>query len=146
LRYHASKEAARKYLANCKKDKWPNECFNTVDWEHLELALKNKADMYRIWWSKQISSFCGTRVQVGRYYSDLVPDKQCPNCGRCKTAAHLMLSPDDNRTRLLVKNVDELTTWMLQDNKMDTEILYWIPKYILMRGDKPLSEMGFMSP
>jgi hypothetical protein len=35
---------------------------------------------------------------------------------------------------------------MSQDNKTDPEILYWIPKYILMRGDKPLSMMGFMSP
>jgi hypothetical protein len=35
---------------------------------------------------------------------------------------------------------------MSQDNRTDPEILYWIPKYILMRGDKPLSEMGFMSP
>jgi hypothetical protein len=57
-----------------------------------------------------------------------------------------MLCLDDNRTRLLVENVNELTMWMSQDNKMDQEILYWIPKYIITRGDKPLSEMGFMSP
>jgi hypothetical protein len=59
-----------------------------------------------------------------------------------------MLCPDDDRTRLLVlvKNVDELTTWMPQDNTTDPETLYWIPKYILMRGNKPLSKMGFMSP
>jgi hypothetical protein len=44
LRFHASKEVARKYLGNCKKDKWSNDRFNAVDWEHLELALKNKAD------------------------------------------------------------------------------------------------------
>jgi hypothetical protein len=35
---------------------------------------------------------------------------------------------------------------MSRDNKTDTEILYWIPKYILMRVDKPLFKMGFMSP
>ena len=57
-----------------------------------------------------------------------------------------MLCSDDDRTRLLVENVDELTTWMSQDNKTDPEILYWIPKYILVRGDKPLSMKGFMSP
>jgi hypothetical protein len=39
LRFHASKEVARKYLTTCKKDKWSNECFNAVDWEHLDLAL-----------------------------------------------------------------------------------------------------------
>jgi hypothetical protein len=62
LWFHASKEVARKYLANCKKNKWSNKHFNAVDWEHLELALKNKADMYRIWWSKQNLGFCSTRV------------------------------------------------------------------------------------
>jgi len=35
---------------------------------------------------------------------------------------------------------------MSRDNQTDPEILYWIPKYILMRGDKPLLEMGSMSP
>ncbi len=45
LRFHASKEVARKYLAICKKDKWSNERFNAVDWEHLDLALKSKEDM-----------------------------------------------------------------------------------------------------
>jgi hypothetical protein len=35
---------------------------------------------------------------------------------------------------------------MSQDNQTDPEILYWIPKYILMRGDIPLSAMGSMSP
>ena len=34
---------------------------------------------------------------------------------------------------------------MAQDNRTHPEILYWIPKYILMRGDKALSEMGAMS-
>ncbi len=57
-----------------------------------------------------------------------------------------MLCSDDNCTRLLVENIDELTKWMSQDNKTDPEILYLIPKYILMRGDKPLTIMGFMSP
>ena len=57
-----------------------------------------------------------------------------------------MLCPNDQPTRLLVENVDKLTSWMSHDNRTDPEILSWIPKYILMRGDKPLSTMGFMSP
>jgi hypothetical protein len=145
LRFHASKKVARKYLATCKKDKWSNERFNAVEWEHLDLALKNKADMYKIRQSKQHLGFCGTRVQVGHYSGELLPDKQCPNCRQRETAAHLMLCPDDGRTRLLVENVDKSSTWMSQGNKTDPEILYWIPKYILMRGDKPLSMMGLMS-
>jgi hypothetical protein len=64
LRFHASKEGARKYLATRKKDKWSNERFNAVDWEHLDLALKNKADMYKMWRSKQHLGFCGMTVKV----------------------------------------------------------------------------------
>jgi hypothetical protein len=65
LRFHASKEVARRYLASRPRDKWSNDRFDAVDWEHLDLALKNKPDMHRIWRSKQHSGFCGTRVQVG---------------------------------------------------------------------------------
>ncbi len=60
LRFHASKELARNYLCTYTRDKWPNEHFNEVDWEHLELALKNKSDMYKVGQSKQTLGFCGT--------------------------------------------------------------------------------------
>jgi hypothetical protein len=60
LRFHASKELARKYLRTCTRDKWPEEHFEEVDWEHLELALKNKPGMCKVWRSKQTSGFCGT--------------------------------------------------------------------------------------
>ena len=102
--------------------------------------------MYKIWRSKQNLGFCGTRVQVGHYSSKLLPNKRCPNCGRQETAAYLMLCPDDSRTCRLVKAVDDMTKWMSKDNITNPEILYWIPKYILTRGCKPLTEIGFMSP
>ena len=57
-----------------------------------------------------------------------------------------MICPDKSRTKLLTKNVNDLMAWMSQDDQTDPEILYWIPKYILMRGDRPLSAIGFMSP
>ena len=58
LRFHASKEVARNYLRTCTRDKWPNERFEEVNWEHLELVLKNKPDTYKVWQSKQTSGFC----------------------------------------------------------------------------------------
>ena len=60
LRFHASKEIARNYLRTQTKDTWTNKQFDQVDWENLELALQNKADMYKVWRSKQTSGFCGT--------------------------------------------------------------------------------------
>jgi hypothetical protein len=82
LRFHASKEVAQQYLRTCTKNKWYNNKFDAVNWEHLDLALKNKPDMYKIWRSKQNSGFLGTRVQVGCYLRDACADKRCPNCGR----------------------------------------------------------------
>jgi hypothetical protein len=132
LRFHTSKEVMRQYLRTHTKDKWSNDRFDAVDWEHLDLALKNKPDMYKIWRSKQNSGFLGTRVQVGCYSGDPCVDKRCPSCGRRETAMHIMLCPDDYHTKLLIKNVNKLTEWMAQDNKTNPEILYWIPKYILV--------------
>jgi hypothetical protein len=75
LRFHASKELARNYHSTRTRDKWPNERFNEVDWEHLKLALKNKVDMYKVKQSKQMLGFCGTRVMVGMYSGEALPDK-----------------------------------------------------------------------
>jgi hypothetical protein len=49
--------------------------FEEVNWEHLDLAMKNKANMYKIWQSKQNSSFCGTRAQAGVYLGENFPDE-----------------------------------------------------------------------
>jgi hypothetical protein len=42
--------------------------------------------------------------------------------------------------------VDKLCRWMEADKKTDPELAYWIPKYILMRGDKTFLALGYMSP
>jgi hypothetical protein len=94
LQFHASKAAARTYLQQRKKTMWTSKQFEEVDWEHLELAMKNKAVMFKIWQSKQNSGFSGTRSQVGVYLGVTFPDEQCPNCGAREMDAHLMLCPD----------------------------------------------------
>jgi hypothetical protein len=143
-RFHASKELARNYLRTCTRDKWPDKHFDEVD-KDVELALKNKPDMYKVWRSKQTSGFCETRVRVGMYSGEVSPDERCPNCGRQEMAAHLRLCPDDNRTRLLIENVDKLSKWLDTDSRTDPELAYWIPKCILMQGEKPFSTLGYMS-
>ncbi len=45
LRFHASKEATRQHLGMRRKNKWSNDKLDAVDWEHLDLALKNKTNM-----------------------------------------------------------------------------------------------------
>jgi hypothetical protein len=146
IRFQASKKAARKYWGNKKKNPWQNKHFDKVDWERLDLALKNKPNMYKIWRSKLNSSFCGTRVQVGLYLGTTLPAKRCPNCSRRVMADHFLLCSNEDRTQLLIKNTDELERWLERDRITDPKISYWIPKYILMQGNKPFAELGEMSP
>ncbi len=75
VRFYASREEVRKYLQTRKVNRWLAESFAEVDWEHLDLALAQKPDMYKIWQSKQNSGFCGTRIQVGRYSGHAHPDE-----------------------------------------------------------------------
>ena len=57
----------------------------------LDATLEKKPDMYKTWFSKQHTGFCGTRLQVS-YYKGLNGEQAgCPNCGRTETAAHLCL-------------------------------------------------------
>ncbi len=146
LHFHGSKAVACKYhIHQRKKGKWTHEQFEDVDWEHLDLALKSKADNYKIWRSKQTSSFCGSRVQVSLYSGKMYPDERCPNCGARETDAHLMRCPDKDRTCLLIETVEELEKWMETDGRTDPKLIYWIPKFILMHDDKPFSQLGYMS-
>jgi hypothetical protein len=60
--------------------------------------------------------------------------------------AHLMQCPDKDRTCLLINNVDGLTKWLEKDKITAPELVDWIPKYILMRNNKPFLQLGYMSP
>jgi hypothetical protein len=75
----------------------------------------------------------------------MYPDEQCPNCGARETDAHLMRYLDEDRTHLLINTVEELEKWMETDGRTDPKLIYWIPKFILMRNDKPFSQLGYMS-
>ncbi len=46
VQFHASKELARTMLTDTIR--WPQEQFNKVDWEHLDLAMRSKSDMYDV--------------------------------------------------------------------------------------------------
>ena len=53
--------------------------------------------------------------------------------------------PGVGRTRLLKEGVKELEEWMQRDNRTNSEIAFWLPKYILFRGSRNWRSMGPMS-
>jgi hypothetical protein len=134
---------ARKYhIHQWKKDKWTTKQFEEVNWEHFDHALKSKPDNYKVWQSKQTSGFCSTRVQVGLYSGEMYPDKRFPNCGAREIDAHILQCLDKDRTCLLIENIAELEKWMGTDGQTDPELIYWIPKYILMQNNKQFTQLG----
>ena len=41
---------------------------------------------------------------------------------------------------------EDLSTWLSQEHLTDLEFTYWIPKYIMVQGDKPFASLRAMSP
>ena len=117
---------------------WSREAFRAVDWKTLTECLRSKPQMYQLWLSKQSSGFCGTQDMVARW--DATSDGKCPNCRCPESAAHLMVCPDRERTRLLHAMADELQSW-LSAHHGHRELVYWIPRYIKLRGTRLLGEM-----
>ena len=69
------------------------------------------------------------------YYRGLNGEEACcPNCGRVETAAHICMCPNEDRTKLFIKTTDDLEEWVVKDGKIDSELAFRIPKYIMMRG------------
>ena len=122
---------------------WTREAFRAVDWRRLDDCLSSKPQMYRQWLSKQSSGFCGTQHMVARW--DSTRDGRCPNCGGKEEAQHLMQCPDADRTRLLEVMADDFGRW-LSTNHGHPELVYWIPRYIKLRGTRRLEEMPRLTP
>ena len=93
-----------------------------MDLSWLDKAIKNKPDGYKTWLTKQHTGFCGTRIQVGDYVSQINGDSGCPNCGEKKTVVHLCVCPDEGRTKLLTEMVEELESWMERDGETQVEL------------------------
>ncbi len=59
---------------------------------------------------------------------------------------HILIRPNKDRTQLLAETTEDLSKWLNQEHLTDLELAYWIPKYILMRGNKPFVSLGAISP
>jgi hypothetical protein len=122
---------------------WSSDRFHQVAWDSLHDVLERKPDMFQLWLTKQSSGMCATRVHMSRLH-DLL-DNKCPNCGREERADHLNQCPSEYRTRLITEETESLEQWMRADSRTDSELAFYIPKYILFRGMRSMSSLGPMS-
>lgn len=122
---------------------WSHERFRSVAWHCLEAALRSKPDMFQIWLSKQCIGICATRRNTARI-QDILDDK-CPNCLQPReTNDHLNRCPDADRTLLFKEGIALIVDWMHQHNRTDSELAYWIEKYLIFRGTRTLTSLVTM--
>jgi hypothetical protein len=116
-----------------------------VGWDWLHQVLSSKPVMFRLWLSKQHSNFCATGLHMKR--CNMSDDDRCPSCwSRKERAEHLCKCPSDSRTKLFLENVAELDSWLLNNNNTDSELAYWLIKYIQGRGSLKFADLGTLTP
>ena len=142
LRTELGHREARKFLTH--EMGWTPLQFDLVAWKYLNATLLSKPLAFRLWLAKQHSGFCATGLMMKR--CNMSEDDRCPSCWRRKERAeHLCKCPSAARSSLLEESVIDLEHWMEKNNNTDSELQYWIPKYIRGRGLLKFSELGRMS-
>ncbi len=84
--------------------------FETVAWEPLRELLERRPQMFRLWYAKQCSGYCGTGQMITRY--DKEASALCPNCGAYETADHLNRCTIAARRGLLGDSIETILEWM----------------------------------
>ena len=142
LRYLLGKQEARRFLTT--EQEWTEDQFDSVGWDWLHQVLASKLIMFHLWLSKQHSNFCATGLQMKR--CKLSDDDRCPSCwSHRERARHLCECPSDSRTQLFLDNVADLDSWLTLNNNTDSELAYWLIKYILGRGKLKFADLGPLS-
>jgi hypothetical protein len=54
---------------------------------------------------------------------------------------HLNRCPDAGRTLLSQDSIASIVKWMHNPNRTDTELAYWLEKYLLFRGTQSLTAL-----
>ena len=55
------------------------------------------------------------------------------------------MCPSEGETRLFLETTNQLETRLTRDEKTESELVFYIPRYILMRGTRRFLGMGLMS-
>ena len=65
---------------------------------------------------------------------------------RLKKTEHICAYPCEDRTLLFNENTEELGAWLFGNGRTEPQIAYWIPNFIIFRGNVTFSGTGDMSP
>ena len=137
LRYSIGMHRAREFYE--KEGLLDKKVFDQIAWDDLDDFLSKKPPMYKLWYGKQGSGYCGTGKWLHRW--DNLAEKRCPNCwNRCPTedANHLNRCTDPGRTNLWRQHLGELEDWM-ENNWTQPSIQEMVIEFLKNRDRRPLA-------
>ena len=54
--------------------------------------------------------------------------------------------PYEDRTLLFDESTEELGAWLFANRRTEPQIAYWVPNFIIFRGNVTFTETGDISP
>lgn len=117
-----------------KKDNLPHEAMDEVDWELLNVAMKEIKRNRRVFSSKHTSGICGVGKFMQRW--KLQKDNLCPRCGELEDAPHVWVCQGSGATEIWDKSLDKLEDWLKTVNT-NPDIQHTIISSKLERWNNP---------
>ena len=81
--------------------------FDTIAWDDTEAALEGTSKMFKMWYAKQGSGFCGVGYWTSKWEGN--GDSRCPSCRTLNEKAnHLNQCPNKARTAVFTDQVTQI--------------------------------------
>ena len=134
LKQQIGEQAAREFYTSREKSKggMDEPTFSSIAWDDIDAAMRGTSKMYRLWYAKQGSGYCGVGHWTSRYQKGT--DGRCPSCYHLdETADHLNRCKHAARTSIFEEQVDLIEQWM-ESTYMDQDLKVWLLIYLRGRG------------
>ena len=138
LRNEVSRLSMKAFLCNPKRAILTIPAFDEVDWQSVEVMMKNEPQQFNLWISKHVSGFCGTNKMLYKRKQSSSP--YCPVCKHPnieESTRHQALCRDTYRQQIWIDSVSHLDKWLA---KVDTHptLHYCITEYMLRKGTRSM--------
>ena len=105
---------------------------DTIAWDDAEAALEGTSKMFKMWYTKQGSGFCGLGHWTSRREGN--GDSQCPSCRKLnKRADHLNQSTNKARTVVFMDQINMTREWM-ESTYARPDLQTWLIIYLKKRN------------
>jgi hypothetical protein len=110
-----------------QKDGITEDVLKEVQWDLIEVAMKEAKGSRRVFISKHVSGMCGVGKFMQRW--KLRQGDSCPRCGMSEDAAHVWICHGERADDIWEKALKNLEQW-LQSKQTDPDIQHILISYL----------------